>query len=132
MDSRENAALAVELFVPDVAAAARFYSDVFGFELMRIEQHGDNPAVFAISALGGAVVMFMLDQFYAGARADLDYRGSGIDVRVMVADVDDYFARAKGAGLHVMHEIGDRDYGLRDFIVRDPNGFRLRFATALS
>jgi uncharacterized glyoxalase superfamily protein PhnB len=131
MDSRENAALAVELFVPDVAEAARFYSDVFGFELLRIEQHAGEPAVFAISALGEAVVMFMLDRYYAGARADLDYRGSGIDVRIMVADVDDYYARCHAAGLQVMHDIGDRDYGLRDFIVRDPNGFRLRFATPL-
>ena len=30
------------------------------------------------------------------------------------------YKRVKDAGMPVMHDIGDRDYGLRDFIVRDP------------
>jgi uncharacterized glyoxalase superfamily protein PhnB len=131
MDSRENAPLAVELFVQDVDEAARFYADALGFEVMRVE-HGDaGQAVFAIVALGEAVVMFMLDHFYAGQRAELDERGAGIDVRIMVPDADAVYERARAAGLDVMHEIGDRYYGLRDFIVRDPYGFRLRFATVL-
>jgi hypothetical protein len=29
-------------------------------------------------------------------------------------------------------DIGDRPYGLRDFIVRDLNGYRLRFAAPLA
>lgn len=49
----------------------------------------------------------------------------------MVPDVDDYYARAQAAGLEIMHSLADREYGLRDFIVRDPNGFRLRFASPL-
>ena len=31
-----------------------------------------------------------------------------------------------------MNPIGDREYGLRDFIISDPFGFRLRFASALT
>ncbi len=129
-DPRELAPLAVELFVPDVSEAARYYTDTLGFTILRTDPP-DEP-VFAIAHLGEAVVMFMSDRFYAGARSDLDYRGAGVDIRLMVPDVDSVYERIRAAGLETLHPIGDRDYGLRDFIMRDPFGFRLRFASALT
>ena len=130
IDPRELAPLAVELFVPDVAEATRFYADTMGFTVIRATP--PEEPVFAIACLGEAVVMFMYDRFYAGTRADLDYRGAGVDIRLMVADVDAVYARTREAGLELLNPIGDRDYGLRDFIVRDPFGFRLRFASPLT
>ena len=129
-DPKELAPLAVELFVPNVAEATRFYADTLGFTVLRTDPPGE--PVFAIAHLGEAVLMFMHDPFYAGTRADLDYRGAGIDVRLMVPDVDAVYERIRAAGVDVMNPIGDRDYGLRDFIMRDPFGFRLRFASALT
>ncbi|HEY5638951.1 MAG TPA: VOC family protein [Dehalococcoidia bacterium] len=130
VDDKELAPLAVELFVPDVAAATRFYAETLGFTVMRAEPP-DEP-VFAIAHLGEAVLMFMLDRFYTGTRSDLDSRGAGVDIRLMVPDADAVHERIRAAGLEVMHPIGDRDYGLRDFIMRDPFGFRLRFASPLT
>jgi len=129
-DPKELAPLAVELFVPNVTEAARYYADTLGFTILRTDPP-DEP-VFAIAHLGEAVVMFMSDRFYAGPRSDLDYRGAGVDIRLMVPDVDSVYERIRAAGLEVLHPIGDRDYGLRDFITRDPFGFRLRFASALT
>jgi uncharacterized glyoxalase superfamily protein PhnB len=34
-------------------------------------------------------------------------------------------------GARIIVPIADRYYGLRDFIIADPNGFGVRFATAL-
>jgi len=130
-DSRETAALAVEMFVPDVESAVAWYADVLGFELLR----KDGPvgrAVFAIGVLEGATLMFMLEDFYTGQRSELDWRGAGLDVRIMTPDVDAVYERARASGAEIRHAIGDRDYGLRDFIMRDPNGFRLRFAAPLT
>ena len=129
-DPKELAPLAVELFVPNVKEAASYYADSLGFTILRTDPP-DEP-VFAIAHLGEAVVMFMSDRFYAGARSDLDHRGAGVDIRLMVPDVDAVYERIRAAGLEVLHPIGDRDYGLRDFIMRDPFGFRLRFASALT
>lgn len=39
--------------------------------------------------------------------------------------------RVRAAEVNIMREIGDREYGLRDFIVRDQFGFRLRFASPI-
>ncbi len=127
-DRFELAPIAPELFVPDVDAAVDFYVETLGYTLLRKE---GEPATFAIGHINGATIMFMSDRWYAGPRSELDGRGSGLDIRVMVPDVDEYLDRVQRAGLQVMHPIGDREYGLRDFIVRDPNGFRLRFASPL-
>jgi len=127
-DRFELAPIAPELFVPDVDAAVSFYTDVFGYTLLRKE---GAPATFAIGHIHGATIMFMHERWYAGPAGELDRRGTGVDIRVMVPDVDAVYERVRAAEQKVLHEIADRDYGLRDFIVRDPNGFRLRFASPL-
>lgn len=123
--------MAPELFVPSVTEAIGFYTGTFGFTLQRREPPTGDVASFAILRLGEAMIMLMHEAFYTGPRSDLAYRGAGVDIRIMVEDVDAAYARAKSAGLSILHDIGDRDYGLRDFITRDNNGFRLRFATPL-
>ncbi len=124
----ELAPIAPEFFVPDVDAAVAEYQEVLRYTLLRKE---GAPATFAIGHIHGATIMFMHDRWYTGPRAELDSRGAGLDIRVMVPDVDAYRERIRAAGWPVMHELGDREYGLRDFIVRDPNGFRLRFASPI-
>jgi catechol 2,3-dioxygenase-like lactoylglutathione lyase family enzyme len=75
-DSRENAALAVEMFVPDVGSAVAWYADVLGFELLRIEGPAGR-AVFAIGVLEGATLMLMQRTSYR-AEKRTDWRGAGL------------------------------------------------------
>jgi uncharacterized glyoxalase superfamily protein PhnB len=49
----------------------------------------------------------------------------------MVADVDAWWRRAVGMGARVLAPIADRDYGLRDFTIADPDGFGVRFGTRI-
>jgi uncharacterized glyoxalase superfamily protein PhnB len=49
----------------------------------------------------------------------------------MVPDVGAWWRRATGRGARVLAPIADRDYGLRDFTIADPDGFGLRFATRI-
>jgi catechol 2,3-dioxygenase-like lactoylglutathione lyase family enzyme len=131
-DALEFAPLAVELFVPDVREAVDFYTRNLGFRLHRAEPPPPEVPVFALTSRGTAVIMFMSDAYYAGGRDALaPGRGEGVDIRIMVNDVDAVDAMAREAGMVLLRPIGDRDYGLRDFIVRDPFGFRLRFASPL-
>jgi hypothetical protein len=53
------------------------------------------------------------------------------NVRVMVADVDACWHRALGMDASVLTPIGDREYGLRDFTILDPDGFGIRFASPI-
>ena len=53
------------------------------------------------------------------------------NVRVMVADVDAHWRNATALGCRVVVPVGDRYYGLRDFMIADPDGFGVRFASLL-
>ncbi len=133
-DPREVAIVAPELFVPDVGAAIRFYVEKLGFRLYRVDPP-DEPgphSEFAIVTLDGAVVMLAHDRLYAAMGGSTEsQRGVAIDVRIMVPDADAVYQRCRDNGVTVAHDIADRYYGLRDFVIADLNGFRLRFASPL-
>ena len=121
------AKVAPEFFVRDVGAAVRFYVEKLGFVVLRQEP------VFAVVALGDAHVLLA----HESIAADLEQlatttRGAGVNVRIMVDNVDAVYERAKANGVRIVHDIADRPYGLRDFILADEDGFMLRFAQAIA
>ena len=133
-DPREVAPVCPELFVPDVGAAIDFYTGKLGFTLYRVDPPGEpGPASeFAILTLGRAVVMFAKDDLYAAMGGSTESpRGVAIDVRIMVDDADAMYNRCRESGVEIVYDIADRYYGLRDFVITDLNGFRLRFAVPL-
>ena len=135
-DPQEAVPITVELFVPDVEASVRFYTEKLGFDLIRMEREavsGRERATFAVVGVGNAVMMLADERFYVrGGEGLATPRGVGIDTRIVVDDVDAMYRRAMDNGVTIVHDIGDRPYGLRDFIIRDPDGFRLRFAAPVS
>jgi catechol 2,3-dioxygenase-like lactoylglutathione lyase family enzyme len=123
----EEVPTAPELFVPNVDATVRFWVERLGAERVRIE-----PGSFAVVRLEASIVFVAHESHYARMGGTLDGpRGVGLDVRIVVDDVDALYQRVRAADVDVVHDIADRDYGLRDFIVRDPNGYRIRFASPL-
>ena len=128
-DPQELVPITVELFVPDVEAGVRFYTDSLGFELMRMERGnlgGEERATFAVVKLGAAALLIAHESLEGSLAMP---PGGGIHIRIVVDDVDAVYARAKERGVPIALEIGDRGYGLRDFILQDPHGFHLRFAS---
>lgn len=112
--------LVVEIMVRDLDRSLAFYTEL-GFTL---ERRDDGFA----SLRWGARWLF-LDQ-----RSDLPALTgpARANVRILTANVDQVWATAQTLGLPVERPIADRYYGLRDFTVRDPDGFGLRFATPLA
>jgi catechol 2,3-dioxygenase-like lactoylglutathione lyase family enzyme len=53
------------------------------------------------------------------------------NIRIMVPNVDHYWNLVKEMGAQIVIPIADRYYGLRDFIISDPDGFGIRFETCL-
>ena len=133
-DPREVAPVCPELFVPDVGAAIDFYTGNLGFTLYRVDPPGETGphSEFAILTLGRAVVMFAADHLYEAMGGIIQSpRGVAIDIRIMIDDADAVYNRCRESGVEIVHEIADRYYGLRDFVISDLNGFRLRFASSL-
>jgi catechol 2,3-dioxygenase-like lactoylglutathione lyase family enzyme len=112
--------LVVEIYARDLPRSIAFYQ-ALGFETLSAEPDF-------------VVLMWEDHRFFLEARSDLP---APIDlpqanVRIMVSEVDRYWAIAQQLGAPVIKQIADRDYGLRDFTIADPDGFGLRFGTRLT
>ncbi len=111
--------LVVELFVRD-ARRTRAFFERLGFEVL--EDRGN----FVVLAWEG-------HRLFLDEQPDLPPPPPvpQANVRVMVADVDGAWERARAVGAHVLVPIQDRAYGLRDFTILDPDGFGVRFGSRL-
>ena len=127
VDSTEQ--LVTEIVVRDIKQSTRFYRDL-GFRVVR--------------DTGDFVELSWEDHllFIAEASAYHDVDGENIklpeqssfplaNLRIMVPNVDTYWKLVKEMGAQIIIPVADRYYGLRDFIVTDPDGFGVRFASPL-
>jgi catechol 2,3-dioxygenase-like lactoylglutathione lyase family enzyme len=101
--------------VADVPAAVEFYTTRLGFTPGFA--WGGEPPTFAGVNLGEVQVFL-----FQGTPTP-----EGGNVYFVVGDADELYAFHRDAGVEVLQEIGDREYGLRDYTVRGPDGHRLSF-----
>ena len=106
----------VEIVGPDIEALLSFYLSI-GFELER--RTGDF-----------AVVHWHGTRLFLAGNPDAPVGECWRSLRIMVEDVDTMWQKANRLRLRIGNPIGDRVYGLRDFVLVDPAGFGLRFAQA--
>ena len=59
--------------------------------------------------------------------AQADTPQYGAKIFFWLIDVNAYFEEVIKKGVKITHEIGNRDYGIRDFGLEDNNGFTLIF-----
>lgn len=115
-----NEQLIVELYVQDIIKSREFYQQ-FGFNLVREESN------FAV--LQWEESRLYLERIEGQPAAPTT---TVANIRIMVLDVDRYWEKAQQLGLEVIRPIADRNYGLRDFTVRSPDGIGLRFGTRIA
>jgi catechol 2,3-dioxygenase-like lactoylglutathione lyase family enzyme len=144
-----SASLVPELDVTDLARSLAFYVDVVGFTIVF-----ERPAErFAYLALDDAELMLQ-EAAGPGRRfrtAPLERPfGRGINLQVLVPDVDLTYATIHAAGIEPTIPLEDRWYdvdvvrpsgrwgstgpmkaGNRQFVVADPDGYLLRFYSSL-
>jgi predicted enzyme related to lactoylglutathione lyase len=115
--SEDSAQLVAEIVVPNLGETMAFL-EALGFRTERID------GTFAVLRWDDAYLFIAED---AGATV----KERWINVRVIVPDVDAMLEKATRLGGRVVSSIGDRDYGLRDFIVSGPGGIEIRFAQVI-
>jgi predicted enzyme related to lactoylglutathione lyase len=122
-------AAVTNLLVDDVAQTAEYYRDVLGFEIDFV--YGDPPSYGSVSR-DDAIINFTKSE-PAGRRNSVNSagQGNGVDVLLVVSDVDDIYEELKGRGAQLLGEPVSREYGMRDFQVDDCNGYRLAVAAEL-
>lgn len=103
--------------VRDIQGSLDFYQKI-GF---KIEFLWQDPPSYAVLSAGEASLHLSL---LAPEHRDRKVRSV---LYIFVHDVDQMYQRCKDAGLDFAVEIDDRDYGMRDFEINDPDGHLLTF-----
>lgn len=104
--------------VGDIDAAIRFYTEVMEFEL---DFHVAN---YAAVSLDGITLHL------SARRSHPPALGLGM-AYVMCDTVDDYYAGLVERGAVLEREIADTPYGMREFMVRDPDGNHISFGSEM-
>jgi catechol 2,3-dioxygenase-like lactoylglutathione lyase family enzyme len=106
---------ATVLPVRDLDASLRYFRDVLGFrEEFRFGEYA--------GIAQGECCIHLSQQ----GNPNTAEPGSGA-IYIFCDEVDSYFAEIVGRGANVAEPPRDYEYGMRDFVVRDPDGNRLSF-----
>ena len=103
----------------DVEASMAYYVDVLGF---RSEWKWGEPPTIGSVAHGNVSVMLSL-------QPDLARRVAGHEHWFKGDDTDALYADHRARGAKIVDDIADRPWGVREYVVEDPSGYRLRFAS---
>jgi catechol 2,3-dioxygenase-like lactoylglutathione lyase family enzyme len=103
------------LAVRDIARATAFYESVFGMH--KTFENGD-PVGFVILKRDDAELHLTLVPDYAGASHNV--------MHLIVGGADEIYRRCQtAAGARIVNELRDAPWGMRTFVVADPDGNRI-------
>jgi uncharacterized glyoxalase superfamily protein PhnB len=128
----QNRSIPADVILPhityqDVAAALAWLSKAFGFtEHFRYGQSPDGQVQGAQLHLGEAWIMLNSPRTGRSTPAQL---GAGTQsLTIFIEDVDAHYARAKSAGVKIMEDLHETEYGERQYCAQDPEGHQWIFS----
>lgn len=108
--------------VSDIERSIAFYTGPMGFQL---DFRYGEPTTYAGLSLGPVYLHITTLRPYK------DDTGHG-NLYISFDEVDSLNQRLSAAGVDFYCPLGDRDYGMRDFSVRDPDGNQIGIGAELS
>ena len=111
------------IHVPDVRATVSWYQGI-GFELVGANEDCGEMNWALLSYLGSRVMLNAGGATSAAARRE-------VDLYIEVDEVQALFTRLRSQA-EVVEPPHDTEYGMREFIVRDPNRFWLTFGQVIA
>jgi catechol 2,3-dioxygenase-like lactoylglutathione lyase family enzyme len=109
----------------DVAATVRYFEQTLGFKQQWI--WGDPPVYAGIRA-GGAMLYVTYDPDLA---AVIQERHLHPDIFLWVNDIDSIYAQHCTSHAEITEELTARPWGVRQYVVREPNGYLLKVAESV-
>ena len=116
------------IMTDDVAATAAFYVAHFRFQAL----FENDWYVHLQSTENEHVTLAILDGGHETIPEQARGKVSGLLLNFEVEDVDTIYAACKTAGLRIMRDLRDEDFGQRHFITADPNGVMLDIITPIA
>jgi len=109
-------------YVADITATAQFYA-ILGF---RIGEQSDTYLKMYLNWFWlqfNAISSESKPEFKDEAQAEM--KGAGLFINISVDNVDEAYTSLVAAGLHPSSEPRDWPWGNREFVIRDPDGYKL-------
>jgi catechol 2,3-dioxygenase-like lactoylglutathione lyase family enzyme len=111
-------------YVKDLAATTKFYETIG----LRSGKNENGRAVYYVNWFSVTFVQQdKEDKSEFTKEANAEPKGSGIYINIKVDDVDEFHKQAIAAGLKPSSEPRDWPWGNREFVMRDPDGYKLVF-----
>lgn len=117
-----------ELYVSDISKSLDFYKSL-GFEIRY-----DRPqSKFAFIEMEGSQIMLCeINGTWEVGELSRPF-GRGINLQMEVENVDELYRKVVTAKYPLFEEVADKtEYGNREFLIQDPDGYLLRFYTELN
>ncbi|HKP01375.1 MAG TPA: VOC family protein [Nitrospiraceae bacterium] len=108
-------------YISDLERSIEFYSNRLGF---RVDFRFGNPAYYAGLTIGNVCLHISSRYPYK------NNTGHGIPY-ISVEEVDNLNDRLVKAGMKFYCPVGNREYGLRDFALKDPDGNQVGIGVVL-
>ena len=106
----------------DVPATLAYFSDTLGFTP---QWSWGEPPVYAGIRAGGALLYVTHDPDMAATIKDRQLRP---DISLWVHDIDAIYALHRSQKAEIAEELTARPWGVRQYVVIDPNGYHLKIA----
>jgi len=106
----------------DVAGTVRYFEQTLGFKL---QWTWGDPPVYAGVRAGDALLYVTHDVDLAST---IKERQLAPDIFLWVTDIDSVYAQHRAAKADIAEELTMRPWGVRQYVVREPNGYLLKVA----
>jgi uncharacterized glyoxalase superfamily protein PhnB len=120
----------IELHVPDFKQAKDYYTQM-GFEIVWVREPEEFKGYLVIKlednilAFWGGNEKIFEHPYFKNFNKDTK-RGYGVEIVVMIKDIESYYNKVKDFA-NVVEPLITQPWGLKDFRVEDPFGYYLRF-----
>lgn len=113
------------LAVRNMKQTIEFYKDTLGFKTGMVFPDADNPEYADVSKDGMVLMFIPAKNVGIGSEERL---GIGVNLYMEIdGDIDGYYAELKSKGVKIAVEIKDEPFGIRDFTIKDIDGYQLTF-----
>ena len=113
------------LAVSNVKKTIDFYQNTLGFKMGMVFPDADNPEYADLSKDGMVLMFIPAKNVGIGSEEKL---GVGVNMYMEIdGNIDEYYAELKNKGVSIAADIKDEPFGIRDFTVKDIDGYQLTF-----
>jgi catechol 2,3-dioxygenase-like lactoylglutathione lyase family enzyme len=106
----------------DVAGTVRYFEQTLGFKQQWL---WGEPPVYAGIKAGGAMMYVCHDPELA---ATIKERRLGPDIFLWVNNIESVYRQHRANNAEITEELSARSWGVRQYVIREPNGYLLKVA----